>query len=197
MGEIRKWTVMKFGNPLVKFKLNDQDLSVIENAINSYSLMPGESSNQDLRTCKIDWIEDSELRNLLLSLCHKANVNAEWNLQILGGEGLQYTVYDEGDYYDWHVDCKGQLRSQMMGMCPDTPIRKISLTVFLNDPEEYEGGELELELYGPLQEERSVKFKEPKGTAMFFPSDTWHKVNPVKSGVRKSLVTWFGGSPYV
>ena len=53
------------------------------------------------------------------------------------------------------------------------------------------------ELYGPSQKERSVKFKESKGTVMFFPSDTWHKVNPVKSGVRKSLVTWFGGSPYV
>ena len=188
---------MKFGNPLVKFKLNDHDLSIIENAINSHSLMPGESSHQDLRSCKVDWIEGEELRNLLLNLCHQANVNAEWNLQILGAEGLQYTVYDEGDHYNWHVDAQGHLKSQMMGMCPDTPVRKISLTVFLNDPEEYEGGELELELFGPLAKERSVKFKEPKGTVIFFPSDTWHKVNPVKSGVRKSLVTWFGGSPYV
>ena len=190
---------MKFGNPLVKFKLNDHDLSIIENAINDYELVPGQASNQDSRSCEIAWIEDLELRTLLLTLCHQANVNAEWNLQILGAEGLQYTVYNEGNYYDWHVDCKGQLRSQMMGMgmCPDTPIRKISLTIFLNDPEEYEGGELELELYGPSQKERSVKFKESKGTVMFFPSDTWHKVNPVKSGVRKSLVTWFGGSPYV
>ena len=40
-------------NPLVKFKLNDHDLSIIENAINSHSLMP-ESSNQDLRSCKVD-----------------------------------------------------------------------------------------------------------------------------------------------
>ena len=85
----------------------------------------------------------------------------------------------------------------MVGICPDSPVRKISLTVFLNDHEEYEGGELELELYGPLAEERSVKFKEPKGTVIFFPSDTWHKVNTVTSGVRKSLVTWFGGSRYV
>tara|TARA_B100000925_G_scaffold288681_1_gene270151 strand:+ start:846 stop:1412 length:567 start_codon:yes stop_codon:yes gene_type:complete len=188
---------MKFGNPLVKFKLNDHDLSIIENAIHATELVEGESSNQNLRSCKINWVEGSDLRSLLLSLCHQANVNAEWNLQILGGEGMQYTVYDEGDHYDWHVDAQGILKSQMMGMCPDTPVRKISLTVFLNDPEEYEGGELELELFGPLAKERSVKFKESKGTVIFFPSDTWHKVNPVKSGVRKSLVTWFGGSPYV
>ena len=129
--------------------------------------MSGESSHQDLRKCEIDWIEDLDLRNLLLTLCHQANVNAEWNLQILGSEGLQYTVYNEGDHYNWHVDCQGHLRSQMVGMCPDGPVRKISLTVFLNDPEEYEGGELELELYGPLAEERSVKFKEPKGCLLY------------------------------
>ena len=38
------------------------------------------------------------------------------------------TVYDEGDHYNWHVDAQGHLKSQMMGMCPDTPVRKISLT---------------------------------------------------------------------
>jgi PKHD-type hydroxylase len=188
---------MKFGNPLVKFKLNDHDLLIIKNAIAENNLEKGKASNQDLRSCKIKWIENSNLRSLLLSLCHQANVNAEWNLQILGGEGLQYTVYNEGDHYDWHVDAQGLLRSQMTGVCPDTPIRKISLTIFLNDPEEYEGGELELELFGPLAKERSVKFKEPKGTVIFFPSDTWHKVNLITSGTRKSLVTWFGGGPYV
>ena len=188
---------MKFGNPLVKFKLNDHDLSIIENAIVENNLEEGEASNQDLRKCKIGWIENSKLRSLLLTLCHQVNVNAEWNLQILGGEGIQYTLYNEGDHYNWHVDAQGFLKSQQMGMCSDSPVRKISLTVFLNDPEEYEGGELELELFGPLAKERSVKFKEPKGTVIFFPSDTWHKVNPITSGVRKSLVSWFGGGPYV
>lgn len=185
---------MKFGNPLVKFKLNDHDLSIIENAIVENDLEEGEASNQDLRKCKIDWIENCEVRALLLTLCHQVNVDAEWNLQILGGEGIQYTVYDKGDHYDWHIDAQGFLKSQMMGV---SPIRKISLTIFLNDPEEYEGGELELELFGPLAKERSVKFKEPKGTVIFFPSDTWHKVNPITSGVRKSIVSWFGGGPYV
>ena len=44
---------MKFGNPLVKFKLNDHDLSIIENAIVENNLEEGEASNQDLRKCKI------------------------------------------------------------------------------------------------------------------------------------------------
>jgi PKHD-type hydroxylase len=197
VGEIRQWTIMKFGNPLVKFKLNDHDLLIIKNAITEDNLEESEASNQDLRSCKIKWIENSNLRSLLLSLCHQANVNAEWNLQILGGEGIQYTLYNEEDHYDWHVDAQGFLKSQQIGMCSDSHIRKISLTIFLSDPEEYEGGELELELFGPLAKKRSVKFKEPKGTVIFFPSDTWHKVNPIKSGTRKSLVTWFGGGPYV
>ena len=103
---------MKFGNPLVKFKLNDHDLSIIENAIVENNLEEGEASNQDLRKCKIDWIENSKLRSLLLTLCHQVNVNAEWNLQILGGEGIQYTLYNEGDHYNWHVDAQGFLKSQ-------------------------------------------------------------------------------------
>ena len=53
---------MKFGNPLVKFKLNDHDLLIIKNAITEDNLEESEASNQDLRSCKIKWIENSNLR---------------------------------------------------------------------------------------------------------------------------------------
>jgi len=180
---------MKFVNPLVKYILNEEDFAIVNKNIDTTNLESATTNSLDgIRSSKISWSNDPEAVGLLSMLCFKANVDAGWNLQILGGEGLQYTTYNLNDYYDWHID---------QGKPVDNSTRKISLTVFLNDPEEYEGGELELEIFGPLEKERSVKFKEPKGTVIFFPSDTWHKVNPVKSGVRKSLVTWFSGSPYV
>ena len=57
--------------------------------------------------------------------------------------------------------------------------------------------EVELDLYKPDMLERGKKFKLAEGTALFFLSDSWHRVNPVTSGVRKSLVAWFSGPPYV
>ena len=73
----------------------------------------------------------------------------------------------------------------------------VSMSLFLSNPDEYEGGELDLELYGPdAYPERSNTFRCLKGEALFFQSDYWHRVRPVKSGVRKSLVAWFFGPPF-
>ena len=60
---------------------------------------------------------------------------------------------------------------------------------FLNHESEFEGGELELFAEGnvaPLKQ----------GHAIFFASFLQHRVTPVTKGVRKSLVVWFGGTPF-
>ena len=75
-------------------------------------------------------------------------------------------------------------------------IRKISITIFLNDPDEYGGGELDIETRGPKEKMRYDTFKLHKGSIVIFPSNKWHRVRPVTSGVRKSLVTWFSGPPF-
>jgi PKHD-type hydroxylase len=75
-------------------------------------------------------------------------------------------------------------------------VRKISMTLFMNDPSEYEGGEFDLEIYKPETDCRYETFKLKRGSAIFFQSDVWHRVRPVKSGVRKSIVAWFYGPPY-
>ena len=64
-----------------------------------------------------------------------------------------------------------------------------SMTLLLNDPSEFEGGDLELMAPG--------KFAELKqGHAICFASFLNHRVNAVKKGVRQSLVVWFGGKPF-
>jgi predicted 2-oxoglutarate/Fe(II)-dependent dioxygenase YbiX len=59
-----------------------------------------------------------------------------------------------------------------------------------------EGGEFDLEVYSPAIEKRYETFKLKPNTALFFKSDQWHRVRPVKSGVRKSIVGWVLGKQW-
>ena len=70
------------------------------------------------------------------------------------------------------------------------------MTLFMNNPDEYEGGEFDLEYSHPESKPRYKTFKLKKGSAIFFQSDVWHRVRPVSSGMRKSLVAWYSGPPF-
>jgi PKHD-type hydroxylase len=107
--------------------------------------------------------------------------NRRYGFELTGlVEELRYTVYGPGDKFEWHVD-----------LGPDTVSgRKLSLTVQLSERDEYEDGELEF-----INVPRSGKPLE-LGTAVFFPSYMLHRVKPVRSGVRRSLVTWGYGPSF-
>jgi PKHD-type hydroxylase len=71
-------------------------------------------------------------------------------------------------------------------MANDTVLRTdISCTVFLTPPQDYEGGELVMNLSG-----MEMAFKLNAGDAIIYPSTTLHRVNPVTSGSRKVALTW-------
>jgi len=97
-------------------------------------------------------------------------------------EMAQYTEYPEGGFYDWHVD-------NDVNMQNEPPVRKISMTCLLSPENEFEGGDLEL-----IKEGKVAKLKQ--GHAIFFASFIRHRVAPVTRGNRKSLVMWFGGTPF-
>jgi len=84
--------------------------------------------------------------------------------------------YTQGMSYGWHVD------SPVMG---DMLRTDIAMTIFLNSPDEYEGGELELQT--PLG---SAKFKLNAGDAICYPCSYVHQVNEVTAGCRHVAVTW-------
>jgi PKHD-type hydroxylase len=68
---------------------------------------------------------------------------------------------------------------------------KISLSIQLSDPSEYEGGDLEF-TWG-----RSSKFApKEKGAMVLFPSYSLHKVHPVTKGKRRALVLWAHGPAF-
>jgi len=98
-------------------------------------------------------------------------------------EVAQFTEYPKGGFYDWHMDAEVNCRYE-------PPVRKISMTILLSDPSEFEGGDLEFMTEGN---------KPPQllqGQAIFFCSLIRHRVSKVKKGMRRSLVMWFGGPPF-
>ena len=103
-------------------------------------------------------------------------------------EAGQYSEYSKGDFYEWHIDLG-------VNAIPVPPVRKISLSLLLNDPKEFEGGELEI-FSRAANTNDNFAFKLKQGQALFFASFHLHRVKPITSGNRKSLVMWFGGTPF-
>lgn len=102
-----------------------------------------------------------------------------------GFDSFQYTRYREEEHYTWHCDSFGSYQNFE---------RKISASILLTDPNHYEGGEFEIVLGGNVNNPVIVKPK--KGDVIFFASWMPHRVTPVKSGVRKSLVCWVLGKRF-
>ncbi len=146
------------------------------------------------RKNKVSFINDDKddtCGRALYTLAQEANYNAAWNLKIDCIYPIQYGVYEEGDFYGWHMDQNIEFDPKS-----NESVKKISMSLFLNDPSEYEGGDLDIEYQGPASDPRYDSFRLPMGNAVFFQSDVWHRVRPVTSGIRKSLVAWFGGPAY-
>ena len=185
--------------------IDKKGINIVENIVNDSSKLKwhdasvrGEDYNiavmQKVRQCKSCFLDyNKELDNLFGTLVEDFNRNySGWNYDIHFLEAIQLSHYSEGNFYDWHVDtlAKPIINNDV------SYNRKVSATFFLNDPEEYEGGEFDLEVRGPNAEERFDTIKLPKGSIVIFPSDRWHRVRPVTSGVRKSLVIWFQGPSF-
>tara|TARA_R100000995_G_C3473492_1_gene119582 strand:+ start:625 stop:1215 length:591 start_codon:yes stop_codon:yes gene_type:complete len=137
------------------------------------------------RVTTISWIPFEALPPMydaLDTFIQKANLNHFGFDDVRLTEQAQFTEYPEGGFYDWHMDADTHMASE-------PPVRKISMTLLLNDPSEFEGGDLELL--------RPNNFKPLKqGHAVCFASFLNHRVNVVRRGVRQSLVVWFGGKPF-
>lgn len=92
-----------------------------------------------------------------------------------------FNAYTGGGTYGSHVDSA----IHVDGMTARRVRTDVSTTVFLCDPEEYEGGELIVEdTYG------THEVKLPAGDAIVYPSTSLHRVEPVTSGTRLASFLW-------
>lgn len=153
----------------------------------------GESNdNEDtsIRSSQIKWVhatqEWSWLYDKLIAMINEAN-DTLWNFNLHAAlDAVQYTEYhaDKNGHYDWHQDIGPGVLST----------RKISVTVQLSDPSEYEGGDLEYFKGGNPND--AIKVERSKGLVFIFPSFMMHRVTPVTKGIRRSFVLWVGGEHY-
>lgn len=100
-------------------------------------------------------------------------------------EILQIARYHEGHFYKWHTDGDGR------------GYRKLSMSCLLNDPSEFEGGEMEFKMPdrfhpgGMRMEGQKTVVKLKKDHPILFMPNIEHQVLPVLEGHRDSLVVWF------
>jgi PKHD-type hydroxylase len=106
---------------------------------------------------------------------------------------IQSTIYygETNDFYDWHCDNDDASMMKGTSNLPNLE-RKLSCSFLLSDPDEYDGGEFEIN-YGPNFNQR---VKPARGGCIVFPAWIPHRVLPVTRGRRISLVAWMMGPTF-
>jgi PKHD-type hydroxylase len=126
---------------------------------------------------EIKWLYDR-----MQAIVRKVNQQV-YQFELQGfAEAFQYTVYHgtEGGHYDWHIDWG-----------PNLAQRKLSASVQLTDPSQYEG--CDLEFHGARQIEVAPR---DRGAVIVFPSFIQHRVTPCTKGTRKAIVAWTTGPQF-
>jgi len=186
-------------NDIVKYGHQMQDQMAVTGGYENKKL--DKKQVKDLkkkRDSNVVWMSDKWIYREIQPYIHEANRNAGWNFEWDFSEACQFTKYKKDQFYDWHCDSWDKPYEEK-NLPSYGRIRKLSVTVSLSDPKDYKGGELEFDFRNKDPDKKSiVKCKEilPKGSLVVFPSFVWHRVCPVTSGERNSLVIWNLGYPF-
>jgi PKHD-type hydroxylase len=187
----------------------EEDLQKYENEMKKSLVGSGQIDselNSSIRNSDNTWIPDDHwLGGFLWHYAKKANQeNFLYDIDTIDGNSVQFTRYSEGEFYGWHVD-EGVLALKRVGvynkkntnpeelkqnlLCTSQHVRKLSISLLLSNPEDFEGGNLE------FIGENGGRFIAPRvrGSVTIFDSRMKHRVQPVTKGVRKSIVAWIVG----
>jgi predicted 2-oxoglutarate/Fe(II)-dependent dioxygenase YbiX len=164
---------------------DDSDRLIAEHAsrVAEAKLGPG-NSNAEIRRSQVVMLGPEAQYRWLYERVWSAALECNrlfFGVDISGVEGnIQLARYDSSDhgFYGWHTD-----------FADIRPLRKISVSIQLSRPEDYDGGDLEL-MYGT----EPTKLDKTRGAFVAFPSFMLHRVTPVTRGTRWSLVAWILGA---
>lgn len=195
-------------------KLPKSIVDIVEEEIKEFDTYAQESKvggskggqvDEDIRSSKNAWIPTTHwVGGLVWHYIKMANdQNFLYDLNHIDGHSMQYTIYEENKFYTWHIDeglrelhkpeavnnRDNELVVRDFLVKNTETVRKLSVVLQLSDPEDYEGGNLE------LKDEAGQNYFAPRerGTIIIFDSRTQHQVLPVTKGLRKSLVAWVVG----
>lgn len=155
--------------------LQDEELLFLQDKIKDLEYVDGNLSNpSSVKRNKMCY--DGELyKKLNYTYSKILNKKIIHTFNVRRTSQLYFAEYNEGARYGYHID--------------DNPIGGVfthySLTCFLSNPSEYEGGELTIKIG-----DRELEYKLEAGKALIYPTGLWHKVNEIKSGSRKVFVCW-------
>ena len=170
------------------------------------SRLHGDALNKEQRNSQNTWIPTHHwVAGFLWHYVQRANrENFLYDLRNIDGESLQYTRYGEGQFYGWHNDAglATQYKPQSVGNRGNGQenvndfinencemVRKLSFSIQLSAPDDYEGGNVQ------LLDESGNNYIAPRqrGCIVLFDSRTQHRVLKVTKGTRKSIVGWVVG----
>lgn len=202
------FSIRRVSNKYVWWKnvFNFRELNEIERYCNELELRKGvifserEKENFDVsteyRNSEVNFFHRNEETFWIFDRFNETidKINKEYfQFDLYGYESIQYTTYDgsEKGHYDWHMDSfiDGQIPRDMGGS--DT--RKLTVVMLLNDRNNFTGGEFQLNMGKEINAE-TINFE--RGMLIVFPSFLIHRVTPVLSGIRKSMVIWVEGPKF-
>ena len=131
---------------------------------------------------------DDLMRRVLAAAKRGNKENFRFSDDLFIPEHVWVHRYDPGNKRGWHVDIADPDEVDGRG-------RKLTVVVQLSKPETYTGGGLEFFAYHKVVGE-DAKMARQQGSMVLFPSYEFHRVNPVKSGSRYSLVMVVAGKPF-
>jgi len=167
----------------------DEELILVESLCKDQKSGKGELDkgiiDENYRESDITWIpvtdESTQIYEKISNIASALN-DQFYKFHILDLEIMQYAEYKDEN--------QGRYKAHSDDGYDVNLFRKLSISIQLSDPDEYQGGELHFyrnTIYEPV-----IAPKE-KGTMIIFPSFVIHEVTPVTKGTRKSLVSWING----
>lgn len=197
------WTFS--GLPENMIDIIEEDLTNNFDSDFTESKLYNNSVNKDIRNSHNTWIPSAHwVGGFLWHYIMKANrENFLYDIVQYDNESLQYTRYESGEYYNWHPDSGlSELHKPITIGNHETEnkvndflnvntqyTRKLSCVLQLSNPEDYDGGQLQ------LMDDTGKTYFAPKqrGTIIVFDSRAQHRVLKVTKGQRKSIVSWIVG----
>jgi PKHD-type hydroxylase len=192
--EEQKTQRFQFFAPLAQVFTIEECVQIIQLGTEKFELIDAEIRGTDtkqlvdntVRAGQVSWLDPKDSRTHWIYQRVTAAVNQtngnEWQFDLDFIEPLQFTCYTEtSDRYETHID----------NLIEGSTYRKLSFSVQLSDPADYQGAELEF-----IAGVNNVIAPKLQGCFIAFPSIIAHRVTPLATGKRYSLVGWVCGPKF-